>query len=73
MGSTAYEKVELDLMHPGKPILTCPLCLHLLGQTQLVGSTWSRPVFKEPGWMASLFPGPNFKDSVMEDPQSWVL
>lgn len=36
MDSTAYEKVGLDLLHPGRPVLVYPLCLHLQGQTQLV-------------------------------------
>lgn len=50
-----------------------PTLPHLQGLTQLVGSTWSRSAFKKSESMASLFPGPNFKDSMMEDPQSWVL
>ena len=62
MGSAPYEQAKVGLKHPGRPILACPLCRHLQGLTQLVDSTWSRPVFRKlrvagsvkvGGWQAS--------------------
>lgn len=50
MGITALEKVQLDLMHPGRPVLTCPRILQL----QLVAAPGAGLCARSlGGWQAS--------------------